>query len=209
MNIIGYTVSLCGIVLVHVLITKFLKLQGEQKELLEHYRNKLNPKKLDYDAEKRETHQKYTDFKDYDYKGYDISKIQDSDGYDLDTDYDLLKEDLLKYVNGANNYFEVEDIASPVTNEKQNITLNHNAPKQPLTKKENQHKGIVAGTSLDNQYRSQWESNNTIRNGSIAQKTLKPDLWTYQNEKVMNGGSLDSSGLMPFDSAEETNYVLL
>ena len=208
MNIFGYIVSLIITILAHVFLKKFNKMQQEQKELIEQYKNQLRP--LDYDAVERESHQKYMDFKDYNYKGVDFSKIEDDDGYDIDNDYDLMKEDLLKYVDGANNYFNPSERSDPVADEKRNIKMNHNASLMPLTKKENPFKGLLTGSTLDNQYKSQFEKNNRERNSNRENKTLKPDIWTYGNEKAMNGGFFDEKiGLMPYDKMEENNYVLL
>ena len=209
MNTIGYTFVLMITILVHVLLKKFLEIQKDQKDLIEQYRNKLNPAKIDYEAIERESHQKYMDFKDYDYKGVDYSEIEDN-GYDIDNDFDAMKEDLMKYVDGANNYFKQEKHLEPVATEAHNIRMNHNAPTQPLTKIENPFKGSSVGVSLDAQYKNQFESLNSTRNSGLVNHTLKPDLWQYASEKPMNGGFVDeSSGLMAFDSMEETNYVLL
>jgi hypothetical protein len=212
MNIVGYIISLIVTILAHIFLKKFIKMQDEQKELIERYRSQLDTgRPLDYDAVERESHQKYMDFKDYNYKGVDFSKIEDEDGYDIDNDYDLMKEDLLKYVDGANNYFNPTQRSEPVATEKKNIKMNHNASLMPLDKKENPFKGLLGGVTLDSQYKSQFESNNRGRNSiNPTIKTLKPDLWVYGNEKTMNGGFFDEkTSLMPFDAQEENNYVLL
>ena len=209
MNTVGYTFVLMMTILIHVLLKKFLEIQKDQKDLIEQYRNKLNPSKLDYKAIERESHQKYIDTKDYNYKGMDYSEIENK-GYDVDNDFDAMKEDLMKYIDGANDYFNVEHTAEPVADEKRNIQMNHNAPSQPLAKVENPFKGHAPGVSLDSQYKNQFESNNKNRNSNLPVQTLKPDLWNYANEKPMNGGFVDEkSQLMPYDAAEESNYVLL
>ena len=209
MNSVGYTFVLMMTILVHVLLKRFLEIQKDQKDLIEEYRNKLNPSKLDYNAIKKESHQKYMDFKDYNYKGMDYSQIEDK-GYDVDNDFDAMKEDLMKYIDGANDYFNVEHTSEPVATEKKNTQMNHNSVTQPLDKIENPFKGQSAGTSLDAQYKNQFESLNKNRNSNLPNHTLKPDLWNYANEKPMNGGFVDEkSQLMPYDAAEESNYVLL
>ena len=209
MNTVGYTFVLMMTILIHVLLKKFLEIQKDQKDLIEEYRNRLHPSKVGYKAIERESHQKYMDFKDYDYKGMDYSQIEDK-GYDQDNDFDAMKEDLMKYIDGANDYFNVEHTAEPVATEKKNIKMNHNATTQPLEKIENPFKGSTPGVSLDAQYKNQFESLNKQRNSNLPNHTLKPDLWTYANEKSMNGGFVDEkSGLMPYDAQEESNYVLL
>lgn len=205
MNVIGYTVSLFSIILLHILLKQFIFMQKEQTKLIEHYKNKLKFTDIDYDAIEREDYQKYIDHHNYDYKKVDFSKIEGSDGYDKNNDYDLLKKDLMKYINGANNYLNPTKHPSPIKNEQGNILLNPNVSTQPLIKKENKFKGIDPGVSLDKQYKIQFEQNNKNKN----LKTLKPDIWTYKNEKPMNGGLIDSSGLMPYDENEGSNYVLI
>ena len=99
MNIVGYIISLIATILAHIFLKKFIKMQDEQKELIERYKSQLDTgRPLDYDAVERESHTKYMDFKDYNYKGVDFTKIEDADGYDIDNSYDLMKEDLLKYI---------------------------------------------------------------------------------------------------------------
>ena len=187
-----------------------MDLQADQKELIEQYRNKLAGKPLNYKAIAREGAQKYIDYKDYDYKGPNFSLIEDDEGYDIDNDYDAFKEDLMKYVEGANDYFNVEQHATGVASEQTNIVSNHNAVSQPMDKKEYNFPSKTAGVSMDTQYKNAFEANNKKRNSLLPYKTLKPDQWTYNNEKSMNGGFVDEkAGLMPFDASEGTFGVLL
>lgn len=212
MNVVGYFLTLLFTIIVHVLLKKFNNLQKEQKDLIEHYRNKLglSPTEINNDAIKKEYEQKYVDFKDYDYKNPNFSTIEE-EGYDIDNDYDAFKEDLMKYVEGANDFFKQEKKLEPVATERENIKLNHNAVTQPLKKKEYEMKNSKIGdVSMDNQFRKSFETNNKKRNELNGVKTLKPDQWVYSNEKTMNGGFFDEkSGIMPFDNAEESNFVLL
>ena len=212
MNKIGYFLTLLFTVIVHILLKKFNEMQKEQKDLIEQYRNKLglNPNKINKDALKTEYEQKYIDFKDYDYKNPDFSQIEEN-GYDIDNDYDAFKEDLMKYVEGANDYFKEEKRAEPVSTEKSNIAMNANAVSQPMDKIE--YKPInskVGDVSMDRQFKNSFEQLNKTRNAKLNVKTLKPDNWVYNNEKTINGGFFDEkAGIMPFDNAEESNYVLL
>jgi len=206
MNVIGYTLALMATILIHVLLKRFMEMQKDQKDLIEQYRNKLAGKPLNYKAIAKENQQKYIDFKDYDYKGPNYSLIEDDEGYDIDNDYDLFKEDLMKYVEGANDYFNVEQHATGIANEQTNIIANHNAMSQPMDKKEYHFPAKTAGVSMDNQYKNVMENNYKKSNN----KLLKPDLWTYNNEKTINGGFFDEkTGLMPYDPEVSTNYVLL
>ena len=210
MNVIGFTLALMATILIHVLLKRFMEMQKDQKDLIEQYRNKLAGRPLNYKAIERENQQKYIDFKDYDYKGPNFSLIEDDEGYDIDNDYDLFKEDLMKYVEGANDYFNVEQHATGIANEQTNIVSNHNAVSQPMDKKEFNFPSKKGGVSLDRQYNNSFEANNKKRNSQLPYKTLKPDQWTYNNEKTINGGFFDEkSGLMSFDAAEEMNMVLL
>lgn len=210
MNIIGYTLALMTTILIHVLLKRFMDLQKDQKEFIEQYRNSLGGKSLNYKAIERENQQKYIDFKDYDYKGPNYSLIEDDEGYDIDNDYDAFKEDLMKYVEGANDYFNHEQLLQPVANERANIVSNHNAVSQPMNKKEYNFPSKAVGVSMDTQYKNAFETNNRRRNSQLSYKTLKTDQWVYNNEKTMNGGFFDEkAGIMPFDLSEETNYVLL
>jgi len=209
MNIIGYFLTLTFTIIVHILLKRFNDMQTEQKELIEKFKNKLNPKSIDYDALRTEKEQKFVDFKDYDYKNPNFSMIEE-EGYDIDNDYDAFKEDLMKYVEGANDYFKKEKRAEPVMTEKRVIGMNHNAISQPLDKKEGNFKLQTASASMDKQFNNMFEANNNRRNSNREQKTLKPDQWTYNNEKTINGGFFDEkSGLMPYDASEESNFVLL
>jgi len=212
MNKIGYFLTLLFTVIVHVLLIQFNKMQDEQKKIIEEYKNKLglNPKIMNKEATLIEKQQKFVDFKDYDYKGPNFSLIEDDEGYDIDNDYDAFKEDLMKYVEGANDYFKEEKRAEPVMTEKRVIGMNHNAISQPLDKKEGDFKLQTASASMDKQFNAMFEANNNRRNSNREQKTLKPDQWTYNNEKTINGGFFDEkSGLMPYDASEESNFVLL
>ena len=210
MNVIGYFLTLFFIMVVHILLKKFNDIQIEQPNLIEEYRNRLNPKYLDAGKELIEKQQKFIDFKDYDYKGPNFSLIED-EGYDIDNDYDAYKEDLMKYVEGANDYFKEEKRAEPVMTEERGINLKHNAVRQPLmNKKQSSFKTQLSSASMDNQFKNAFEKNNKERNSQLPYKSLKPDQWTYSNEKTINGGFFDeSAGLMPFDASEELNYVLL
>ena len=81
---------------------------------------------------------------------------------------------------------------------------------QPMDKKEFNFPAKKAGVSMDAQYKNAFEANNKKRNSLLPYKTLKPDQWTYNNEKSMNGGFVDEkAGLMPFDASEGTFGVLL
>lgn len=212
MNKIGYFLTLLFTVIVHILLRRFNQMQDEQKNIIEQYKNKLglNPKIINKEATMIEKQQKFIDFKDYDYKGPNYSLIEDDEGYDIDNDYDAFKEDLMKYVEGANDYFKNEKRAEPVMTEKRVIGMNHNAISQPMDKKEPSFKPSKAAASMDKQFNAIFESNNQKRNSALDYKTLKPDQWTYNNEKTINGGFFDEkAGLMPYDASEESNYVLL
>ena len=108
------------------------------------------------------------------------------------------------------NYFNHEQHLTGVANERANIVSNHNAVSQPMDKKKYNFPAKTAGVSMDTQFKNAFESNNKKRNSQLPYKTLKPDQWTYANEKTMNGGFFDEKNtLMPYDQNEETNYVLL
>lgn len=192
------------------MLRKFKIMEREQKNLIEKYRNKLEPSNLNSKGFKKEYQQKYIDYKDYDYKNPNFSLIED-EGYDIDNDYDALKEDLMKYVNEQNDYYKQEKKLEPVANEKRNIWMNHNAISQPIDKKDYIPQNYKVGDiSMDRQFKNAFEKNNMERNAKLSIKTLKPDNWVYNNEKTINGGFFDEkAGIMPFDSAEESNYVLL
>lgn len=213
MNKIGYVFTLFFIIIIHLLIKQFDMIKNEQKKLIEEYRIKLglNPSKIPHNDLKKEYTQKNNEFKDYDYKKVNFSEIEDEEGYDIDNDYDLFKEDLLKYIESSNNNDQFEKRTEPVASEKQNLFMNENSINQPLTKKEYIPKGSVFGDmSMDKQYKNAFEKNNKDRNSKLKTKTLKPDWWVYNNEKTINGGFFDEkNGIMPFDNGESTNYVLL
>jgi hypothetical protein len=212
MNSLGYFLTLLFTIIVHILLKKFNDMQQEQKALIENYKNKLglNPTGIKKDELRKEYEQKYIDFKDYDYKNVDFSSIEE-DGYDIDNDYDAFKEDLMKYVEGANDYFKHEKKLEPVATEASNIYMNENAVSQPMNKKEYVPTNSKVGDiSMDRQMKNAFEANNKQRQQITGVKTLKNDQWTYSNEKTMNGGFVDEkSGLMPFDNMESDYMALL
>jgi hypothetical protein len=213
MNTIGFVISLFSIVFLHTILKVFMNIKKEQEQLIEKFKNKLKPKKIDHTLERQEIDGKNKYYNGYQFKKVDFDKIEDEDGYDIDNEYDLMKEDLLKYIDSMNNYYEFEKIAQPIANKKLNKELNPNIPIKepvPLDKKSYTFKPEKVGKSLDDQYKTQFEMNNKTRNKLIENKTLKPDLWTYKEEKPMNGGFVDPmTNLMPYDAMEESNYVLL
>jgi hypothetical protein len=206
MNIIGYILTSIVTILIHLFIIQFKMMKKDQEQVLEAYKIKLGlkPTEIPYDKIKKEYDQKTKDYNSYEYKNVDYSLIEDEEGYDIDNDYDLFREDLLKYIEGQNNSYEHTNNLTPVANEPKNIKMNHNAINQPLYKKDNlMREQNLKLDSLDNQYKGSF--NETII-PNIEQKTLKPENWTKKKEPIANGGMMGD--IMGYEE-ESNNFQLL
>ena len=208
MNIIGLSSSLAIIIFLHILIKRYSLMEEDKKEIIELFKNRLN-------FSQRKT-EKIIDNNKQLYNQFEIEKIEDKDGIDIENDFSLLKKDLLKYVNSARNIFdnslfdksnEINDKEKQTENNKQNIqekkyknstefVIQHSFKQQAIN-------------SLDNNLNKKIDENNKKRYSSLDYKSFKPDIWVSENESSMNGGKIDpNSNISAFDSMESYNYIL-
>ena len=183
-------------------------MEEDKKEIIELFKNRLN-------FSQRKT-EKIIDNNKQLYNQFEIEKIEDKDGIDIENDFSLLKKDLLKYVNSARNIFdnslfdksnEINDKEKQTENNKQNIqekkyknstefVIQHSFKQQAIN-------------SLDNNLNKKIDENNKKRYSSLDYKSFKPDIWVSENESSMNGGKIDpNSNISAFDSMESYNYIL-
>ena len=208
MNIIGLSSSLAIIIFLHILIKRYSLMEEDKKEIIELFKNRLN-------FSQRKT-EKIIDNNKQLYNQFEIEKIEDKEGIDIENDFSLLKKDLLKYVNSARNIFdnslfdksnEINDKEKQTENNKQNIqekkyknstefVIQHSFKQQAIN-------------SLDNNLNKKIDENNKKRYSSLDYKSFKPDIWVSENESSMNGGKIDpNSNISAFDSMESYNYIL-
>ena len=211
MNIIGLSTTLIIILFLHVLVKRYSQMEENNKEIMELFKNRLNFSK----ANNTEAKKLIDDDKQL-YNNFQMEKVEDNEGVDIENDFSLLKKDLLKYVNSARNIFdnslfdksnEINDKEKQTENNKQNIqekkyknstefVIQHSFKQQAIN-------------SLDNNLNKKIDENNKKRYSSLDYKSFKPDIWVSENESSMNGGKIDpNSNISAFDSMESYNYIL-
>jgi hypothetical protein len=197
MNYISYILAIILILVSQYILDLFIKIKQNQDLLLEKFSLSGND-----NLENQEISIKNMFRQALDYSGVNMNN--DEEGYDIDNNYDLLKKDLMKYADKSNAFYEAEGYSLDNSNTMEyNISINENANKPILKKEPSSYPRKQVETSIDKMYSNQNEkylSNNNM-------KTLKPDLWQYENEKVMNGGEL-GEGLRPFDDLESGSFLL-
>ena len=101
-------------------------MEEDNKELMELFKNRLNFSQVKSENKA----EKIIDGDKQSYNKFEMEKVEDKEGVDIENDFSLLKKDLLKYVNGARNMFdnslfdksnEVNDKQKQNENNKQNI----------------------------------------------------------------------------------------
>jgi transcription initiation factor IIF auxiliary subunit len=182
-------------------------MEESNKEIMELFKNRLNFSK----ANNTEAKKLIDDDKQL-YNNFQIEKIEDKEGIDIENDFSLLKKDLLKYVNGARNMFDnslfdkSNEVNHKKNNNKPNIQKEYENSQESLTEHPFKQQGI---NSLDDNLKKKIEENNKNRYSSLDYKSFKPDMWVSENESSMNGGKLDpSSNISAFDSMESYDYIL-
>ena len=203
MNILGFIFLLWATFITHIVLRRYNELEKNQREIIENFRASLHPgSDINYSL----TNDRISDIKaaneDNNYNKISKVNYEDKNGFDIENDYDLLKLDLMKYVEDqGNKNNKTEKIKTPIYTETKNSDINNNVLK--LLKKNEPEVGSDAKLSMDKIYEQKIMQNQTNKEGI---KTLKPDLWTYENEAVMNGGKFGN--LMPFDNSESGFMVL-
>ena len=213
MNIVGLGSSLAIIIFLHVLIKRYSEMEEDNKELMELFKNKLNFSQVKSENKA----EKIIDGDKQSYNKFEMEKVEDKEGVDIENDFSLLKKDLLKYVNGARNMFDnsLFDKSNEVNDkQKQNENNKQNIQEQ---KYENSAEFVIqdhpfkqhAINSLDNNLNNKIDENNKKRYSSLDYKSFKPDMWVSENESSMNGGKIDpNSNISAFDNMESYNYIL-
>lgn len=210
MNIIGLSATLIIILFLHILIKRYSQMEEDNKEIIELFKNQFNFSK----ANSNEAIKLIDDDKQL-YNNFQMEKIEDNEGVDIENDFSLLKKDLLKYVNGARNMFDnsLFDKSNEVNHKKHQKNNNPNIQQKEYKKSQEsviEHPFKQQGmNSLDDNLNQKIEENNKNRYSSLDYKSFKPDMWVSENESSMNGGKLDpSSNIAAFDSMESYNYIL-
>jgi hypothetical protein len=211
MNIIGLSATLIIILFLHVLVKRYSQMEQNNSEIMELFKNRLNFSKVEENKDKKlidNDKQLYNDFQ--------MEKVEDDEGVDIENDFSLLKKDLLKYVNGARNIFDnsLFDKSNEVNHK--NNQKKQNIPNIQQQQYENSDESLIQHpfkkqgmNSLDNDLNKKVEQNNFNRYSSLDYKSFKPDMWVSENESSMNGGKLDpTSNIAAFDSMESMDYIL-
>lgn len=185
-------------------------MEEDNKEIIELFKNQFNFNK----ANSNEAIKLIDDDKQL-YNNFQMEKIEDNEGVDIENDFSLLKKDLLKYVNGARNMFDnsLFDKSNEVNHKKHQKNNNLNIQQKEYKNSQEsviEHPFKQQGmNSLDDNLNQKIEENNKNRYSSLDYKSFKPDMWVSENESSMNGGKLDpSSNIAAFDSMESYNYIL-
>lgn len=146
-----------------------------------------------------------------------IKKLTGESNTEIKKSDDVLEKELLDYIEKQDDY--VEEIIKDKSRqdiEEQEIPL-ETYTKESLEKKiktdlfkpyENikVDKNITLDAKYDIPTKSVIQESQPGAN-TLGYKTLKPDKWFYQNEKVMNGGIPKDGSVMAFDSESSYNYV--
>jgi hypothetical protein len=209
MNIIGLSATLIIILFLHILVKRYNKMEETNNEIIQLFKMKFSK------SEEKKV-EKIIDGNKQLYNDFQIEKIEDDEGVDIENDFSLLKKDLLKYVNGARNIFNnnLFDKSNEV-NDKENQN-NNNIPNIQQKEYENSIESLIEHpfkkqgmNSLDNDLNKKIEENNKNRYSSLDYKSFKPDMWISENESSMNGGKLDpTSNIAAFDQMESMDYIL-
>tara|TARA_B110000285_G_C15124613_1_gene619367 strand:- start:709 stop:1341 length:633 start_codon:yes stop_codon:yes gene_type:complete len=209
MNIIGLSATLVIILFLHVLIKRYEMMEEDNNQIMEMFKNKFSQIKTEKNVDKIIDDDKQL------YNNFQMEKIEDDEGLDIENDFSLLKKDLLKYVNGArnmfnNSLFDKSNEVNSISNQKKN-NGNIQEKEMKITDEyliEHPFKQ-QSGNSLDNNLNQQVEDNNKNRYASLDYKSFKPDMWVRENENSMNGGKLGpDTSISAFDNMESMDYVL-
>lgn len=212
MNKFGFFIAFVAIILFHCLIMTI----RDYKDVIENYAEAagLNLANINgggtnptSGVETEET-QKYPEFKDYDYKNPNFSAIEE-DGYDISNDFDLLSEDLMKYVENQSEFEKTNLRLEPVATEQRTTALNPNVSIQPRILQEENNNACKTGVAADIAQKIGLNDNQMNRNNPRTSfYMLKPN--DVANERQINGGYADpKTGLMPFDPEEISDYTIL
>ena len=210
MNIIGLTATLVIILFLHVLVKRYEIMEENNSQMMEIFKNKFSQiiTKKDVETIIDDDKQLYNDFQ--------MEKIEDDEGMDIENDFSLLKKDLLKYVNDTrnmfdNSLFDKSNEVNSISHQKNNNTNNIQREQMNITDEyliEHPFKQQSVN-SLDNNLNQQVEDNNKNRYASLDYKSFKPDIWVRENENSMNGGKLGpDTTISAFDNLESMDYVL-
>ncbi len=206
MNKFGFFIAFVAIVLFHCLIMTI----KDYKDVIEKYAPGLNlhPAPIGERGNETEETQKYLQFKGYDYKNPNFSLIEE-DGYDIDNDFDLFQEDLMKYVESQTEFTKQNQRLEPVATEQRTTALNPNVMKQPMILKEQNNNACKTGVDADISQKMGLDSSKANRDENRTNfYQLKPNDPTSETQN--NGGLIDAaSGLMAFDPESIDSYSIL
>ena len=93
MNYIGLTVVIFIIIFLHIILRRYENFEQQSKEIIQILKGNKNNKKMNYEK-------------------INLKKVEDKEGIDLETDFSLLKKDLLKYVDESRSIFNIENYNS-------------------------------------------------------------------------------------------------
>jgi len=199
-NLLAYVIILFMIYALRMVI-EFTLLYSNQKKVIENYMN-LSQDKSDIELENKQPI-----YQHYPYKQYRVDMLNDKDGDHINSEYDLTKEDLLRFIDDSTAFFKPEKITEPTKTESEVTQINNNVALQPKKFSLFDTKPTSKPfNSLDAQFKLLNEKNSTRLSNT---KSLKNDIWTHDNENPMNGGFIDKeSQLMAFDPSEMTNAMI-
>lgn len=204
MNLVGTVSILLIVIFLHIIITKYEQLQNENKEVFAMIRKKY---KLSKEGKKEKSVEK-----EMNYEKINLEKVEDEEGIDFESDFSLLKKDLLKYVDDSRDIYRnelfddsnlVNDLKyqkeSNLYQQKKDLDLDHLDIESVIQKPF----GKTNIGSMDKQLEEVNVNINKMKNDGLQVQTFKPDMWMHKNESQMNGGKIfDDSDLLAFDQGE-------
>ena len=199
MNIVGLITIISITLFLHIILKRYEDFEEKSKEIFSILKNKKNNKKN-------------KENKIMNYEKINLENVEDDKGIDLETDFSLLKKDLLKYVDDSRSIFSIQDYdLSDKVNDKTNQEKNNIYTQKKKYDFSNldveqiiQHPfGKTNIGSMENEIEKINNNINKHQTNTFNQQVLKPDLWMHENENQMNGGKLfGDSDLSAFDNSD-------
>ena len=209
MNIMGITISLIVIAILHIFLKKIGSILSENEKLIEKFKT-INPgylnketavpfKRVDTTMPFNVNSQDFNNFKEY-------NTINVND-YDLDT----MKGELLNYLEDKSNLFDKiptyeenkilnENVATfkDVGHIKPETLIRQDQAEYIVNRKDTVPLSSSYPVQFDKQFKQKLYLSEPAANKEY--RTYKKDNWVYENEKSNNGGYIDTqSKLMAYD----------
>jgi len=196
MNIVGLLTVICIILFLHIILRRYENFEQQSREVIEILKSKKQ--KLEQP--------------EMNYEKINLKNVEDDEGIDLETDFSLLKKDLMKYVDESRGFFNVQDYnSSDIVNDKKKQKQGNIYTQKKEYDFSNldieqiiQHPfGKTNYGSMEQELEQINKNINKSQTNSLQTQSLKPDLWVMKNENQMNGGKIfGDSDLSAYDASD-------